>query len=113
MMALMACVVVAASLLVATRLYRQYGDPAYDADVIAYTEITDAQVLIRFQVNVPSGRSATCVLRARARDGSEVGKDEVLVTAKPGEKLVVTEHRLPTTARPLVGEVLRCRDANT
>ena len=46
-----------------------------------YTDITDTQVLVDFRVTVPAGGSAVCVLRARARDGAEVGREEVTVTA--------------------------------
>lgn len=97
--------------LVATRLYHQYGDPNYRAEVITYDQITDRQVVIDFRVTVPAGGSATCVLRARSRDGAEVGQEEVRVTAAPGDEHVETRHRLATTGRPLLGEVLRCRPA--
>ncbi|WP_433393982.1 DUF4307 domain-containing protein [Micromonospora sp. KLBMP9576] len=95
--------------LVAVRLYRQYGDPNYDAEVITYTGITDSQVLLDFRVNVPTGGSAVCLVRARDRAGAEVGREEVTVTAGPGQRQASTQHRLATTARPFVGEVLRCR----
>ncbi|MFC4148285.1 DUF4307 domain-containing protein [Micromonospora mangrovi] len=97
--------------LMATKLYSQYGDPTYNAEVITYTEVTDAQIVIQFRVRVPAGGSATCLLRARSHDGAEVGHEEVTVTARPGEQQVTTEHRLATTARPFIGEVLRCRPA--
>ncbi|ASW53697.1 DUF4307 domain-containing protein [Plantactinospora sp. KBS50] len=95
--------------LVATRLYRQYGDPDYRAEVITYTEITDRQVVIDFRVTVPPGGSAVCLLRARSRDGVQVGEAQVPVSAAPGERHLRVRHRLATTARPLLGEVLRCR----
>ena len=31
------------------------------------------------------------------------------MTAAPGDRHVTTRHRLTTTARPFIGEVLRCR----
>ncbi|MFC4020513.1 DUF4307 domain-containing protein [Micromonospora sp. GCM10011542] len=107
--ALALVVLVTALTLISLRLYRQYGDPAYDAQVITYTDITDAQVLVDFRVTVPEGGSAVCVLRARDRAGTEVGREEVTVTARAGDRHVTTRHRLATTARPFVGEVLRCR----
>ncbi|SDY72937.1 protein of unknown function [Micromonospora pattaloongensis] len=93
---------------VSVRLYRQYGDPTYQAKVITYTQITDSQIVVDFRVTVPSGGAADCVLRARSRDGAEVGREQVRVTAAPGEKHPVVSHRLATTARPLIGEVVRC-----
>lgn len=107
--ALLLVAVVAVGAVLAIRLYRQYGDPTYDAQVIGYRGITDTEIVVEFRVNVPAGGAATCVLRARSRDGAEVGKAEVRVSAAPGETRPVTTHRLPTSARPVIGEVLRCR----
>jgi hypothetical protein len=110
--ALLAAVLIAVMVVVSFRLYRQYGDPSYDAQVITYTEITDSQVVIDFQVTVPEGGAAVCLLRARSKDGVEVGHEEVRVVAGPGQRHVTVRHRLATTARPILGEVLRCRPAN-
>jgi hypothetical protein len=99
-------------LLVSIRLYRTYGDPTYDPQVIGYTDIADDQILIKFQVAVPAGGSATCLLRARDYDGYTVGHEEIRVHAAPGERNVVAEHRLATSSRPFIGEVLRCRQPN-
>ncbi|MEU8181928.1 DUF4307 domain-containing protein [Micromonospora sp. NPDC049044] len=107
--ALVLLALVAALTLISVRLYRQYGDPVYDAHVITYTDITDNQVFVDFRVTVPKGGSAVCVLRARDRAGAEVARDEITVTAQPGDRHVTTRHRLTTTARPFIGEVLRCR----
>ncbi|MEU5949527.1 DUF4307 domain-containing protein [Micromonospora sp. NPDC047465] len=107
--ALLVIALVAALSLVAVRLYRQYGDPNYDAQVITYTGITDSQVLVDFQVTVPEGGSAVCLLRARNRAGAEVAREEVTVTARPGQRQVTAQHRLVTSARPFIGEVVRCR----
>jgi hypothetical protein len=97
--------------LIAVRLYQTYGSPHYDATVITYTEMTDSSVLITFRVTVPAGESAACVLRARARDGAEVGREDVRVDAPPGGTSVTSSHRLSTSRRAFVGEVLRCRAA--
>lgn len=91
------------------RLYRQYGDPAYDAQVITYTDITDSQVVVDFRVTVPAGGSAVCVLRARTHAGAEVARDQITVTAEPGNRHITARHRLATTERPFIGEVLRCQ----
>ncbi|MEU8422586.1 DUF4307 domain-containing protein [Micromonospora sp. NPDC048835] len=107
--ALVLLALVATLTVISVRLYRQYGDPAYDAQVITYTDIADNQVVVDFRVTVPAGGSAVCVLRARDRSGTEVARETVTVTAGPGERHVSTRHRLTTTARPFIGEVLRCR----
>ncbi|MFI7592949.1 DUF4307 domain-containing protein [Micromonospora sp. NPDC049359] len=107
--ALVLLVLVVGLSLISLRLYRQYGDPVYDAQVITYTDITDSQVVVDFRVRVPEGGSAVCVLRARDRAGVEVARDEVTVTAAPGDRHVTARYRLGTSARPFIGEVLRCR----
>ena len=109
---LVLAVIVVAMALVAVRMYRLYGDPAYDAEVISYTQITDRQIVIDFRVTTPAGGSALCLLRARSHDGAEVGHEEVRVDAAPGERRPAVSHRLATTARPLIGEVLNCRPAS-
>ncbi|HET8683178.1 MAG TPA: DUF4307 domain-containing protein [Micromonosporaceae bacterium] len=101
--------VVAAALGVAWRLYQQYGDPVYDVSVTRFDEITETGVTVEFAVNVPPGGGATCVVRARAYSGAQVGQTELTVTAEPGQRRVVTRYRLATSARPFTGEVPRCR----
>jgi Domain of unknown function (DUF4307) len=106
MLALLA--VVAATSVLAIRLYQQYGDPTYEPQVITYTDITDRQIVINFRVRLPEGTGAVCAVRARARDGSVVGRAEVPVPA--GSPVI--SYRLETSARPFIGEVLRCRAAD-
>ncbi|MFI7425606.1 DUF4307 domain-containing protein [Micromonospora sp. NPDC049836] len=109
--ALVAVVLLAVLGLAAAKLYRQYGDPDYRAEVITYTGITDSRVVVDFRVTVPPGGSATCLLRARTHDGAEVGHVEATVTAAAGQRHVTAQREVPTTARPFIGEVLRCRPA--
>jgi hypothetical protein len=102
-------VILAVTLALSVKLYRQYGDPAYEAQVIRYTGVTESQVTVDFTVRVPPGGSATCVLRARSYDGAEVGRRTVTVSAPAGDTQVQASEPVPTTARPFIGEVLRCR----
>ncbi|MCX4474298.1 hypothetical protein C5N14_24945 [Micromonospora sp. MW-13] len=111
LVALLAVALVAVLGVAAFSLYGKYGDPDYDAQMITYTDITDSQVVVDFRVAVPAGGSATCALRARSHDGAEVAREEVTVTARPGESQVTARHRLATSARPFIGEVVRCRPA--
>ncbi|BCL15748.1 DUF4307 domain-containing protein [Micromonospora sagamiensis] len=110
--AVLLAVALAASGLVTFRLYQQYGDPTYDAQVITYTDITDNQVVVAFRVTVPPGGSAVCLLRARDVDGAEVAREQVTVTAPGDERSITTRHRLATSARPFIGEVVRCRPSS-
>ncbi|MFC0004520.1 DUF4307 domain-containing protein [Micromonospora siamensis] len=108
---LVAAALIGVLVLAAWQLYEKYGDPKYDPQLITYTDITDNQVQVVFRVAVPPGGSATCLLRARDHDGAEVGHDEVTVTAPRRQTHVTVQHRVATTARPFIGEVLRCRPA--
>ena len=109
--AMFAAVLVVALVLASFKLYRQYGDPTYDAQVIRYTGITDTQVTVDFLVTVPSGGSATCLLRARAYSGAEVGRRTVTVSAPDDERQATASELVTTTARPFIGEVVRCGPA--
>ncbi len=106
---LLGAVVVVASLLLAVRLYSQYGDPDYDGQIVGWTEVTPAGMTIEFTVRVPAGGAATCLLRARSYDGAEVGRRTVTLTAQPGATTIDGRERVATTARASHGDVLRCR----
>lgn len=111
MLALTVTVLLAVLGLGAAKLYYQYGDPEYQGEMISYSDITDSRVTVDFRVTVPPGGSATCLLRARSHDGAQVGTVETTVTAEPGQRHIRTRQEVPTSARPFIGEVLRCRPA--
>lgn len=104
-----AVVVAAAAIGLAIKMYDQYGDPAYDAQIVRWIDITDTQVTLDFTVRVPEGGAAVCSLRARDYDGAEVGSRTVTVQASPGETTIEASEVVPTTAKAFVGDVLRCR----
>ena len=102
-------VVVIVGVLVAGRLAGLYGPGRpYDADVIRFYDITAEQVVVEFTVVVPEGETAVCAVRARARDGSEVGREEVRVEPAAGVTRPHVVHTLATTDEPVTGEVQRC-----
>jgi hypothetical protein len=102
-------VVVVVCVLISVRLYRQYGDPAYDSQIVRWTGVTATQMTIDFTVTVPAGGSATCVLSAKAYNGAEVGSRTVTVTAKGQDTTVEASIPVSTTARASAGEVVRCQ----
>lgn len=101
-------VLVAVALLVAWRLYRQYGDSLYEANVSRVTESTDTHVTVEFTVIVPSGGTALCTVRARAVDGRQIGLEIVDVQAEPGRTRAVAVHRLPTEGMARAVDVYGC-----
>lgn len=105
---LLALVIAAASVTLAVKLYRQYGDPTYDAQVVRYTDVTDSRITVDFTVQVPAGGSASCLLRARSYDGTEVARRVVTVTARAGATQASASESLPTSARAVIAEALSC-----
>jgi hypothetical protein len=102
-------VVVLLGLVAAVLLGQNYGPGRpYDATVERFFDLTDERVTVQFTVVVPEGEAAVCVVRARAYDGREVGREEVRVAPSPGVTRPVVVHRLATTDRPVTGEVQRC-----
>ncbi len=103
--------VLAVSLLLAVRLYGQYGDPDYDPRIVGWTDVTPAGMTIDFTVRVPAGGAASCVLRARSYDGAEVGRRSVTVIAPAGATMIAARERVSATARASHGDVIRCGPA--
>jgi hypothetical protein len=106
--AVLAVAVVAVGVLLAVRLYGQYGDPNYRVSTTRSSQITDTGVTVDFTVVVPTGGSAVCLVRARAYSGAVVGTAEVTVAASPGTREIAASHRLTTSERPYLGEAVRC-----
>jgi hypothetical protein len=105
-------VVVAGGVVAALLLAQQYGPGRpYDATVHRFYDVTHEQVVVEFTVVVPEGETAICAVRARARDGSEVGRDEIRVTPAPGVTRPYVVHTLATSTEPVTGEVQRCWQA--
>jgi hypothetical protein len=107
--------VVVAGLAISAQLYRQYGDPEYRPAVLAFQigeGADEGTVTIRFQVFKPPGKAATCIVRARASNGEEVGRAEVDIPAgnPDGESVTVT-YTLATSREPVTGEVVGCAPA--
>lgn len=92
--------------LVASVLAWQLLNPAISAGVSSYTTVADDHIDIGFQVQRRDEVAATCVLRARAEDGFDVGYATVELPADRGR----TSHVYPmrTAYRALVGELLGC-----
>jgi len=103
--AIVAAVVVAAALSISIKLFQQYGQPEYAPQVRRYFDVTDSGVSVEFVVRKPADKVGTCVVRARSKDGAQVGLANV--DAPLGDPVVVT-YRLSTTARPFAIDVPRC-----
>jgi hypothetical protein len=102
-------VVIVVCLLISVRLYRQYGDPTYDSQIVRWTGVSATQMTIEFTVQVPAGGSATCYLQAKAYDGTVLGSRTVTVSATGSDTTVDASETVSTTARASVGQVVRCQ----
>ncbi len=79
---------------------------AIQAGVLAYDTVSDGHMTITYEVERRDETPATCVLRARARDGFDVGYAVVELPPARGR----TQHtfQMATAYRALVGELLGC-----
>ena len=108
---ILAVVVLAASGLLAIRLYTRYGDPDFQSRIVGWTTVSDTRLTVDFAVRVPAGETAECVLRGRAYDGRDVGRATTKVTGGNTTGEVRARAEVPTRARASVGDVVRCHPA--
>lgn len=105
LVALVATAAVVAGLLVAVKLFQQYGPQEYEPQVQRFYAISDDGITVEFVVRKDAAKEATCRVRARSASGEEVGLAEVDVP--PGAEALVTYHLL-TSDRPVTVEVPAC-----
>jgi len=88
---------------------RHIGTPGITFGVRAFTT-SDRAVRITFEVEKRPGATAVCDVRARGRDGAEVGRRELPVgPRRDGARRTILTTSLPTSERPVTGEVTGCR----
>ncbi len=100
-----ASVFLLAGVAVGVSLYNQYGGTDYTGNVVRF-DTAKRHVTVTFDVYKPEGADATCMVRARSKDGAQVGNAEVSIEAE--DPSVRVTYTLPTSARPVTGELLRC-----
>ncbi|MEV4509415.1 DUF4307 domain-containing protein [Dactylosporangium sp. NPDC049525] len=105
LVALVAAVAAVAGLLIAVKLFQQYGPQEYEPQVQRFYAISDDGITVDFVVRKDADKEATCRVRARSASGEEVGLAEVDVPKGP-EALVT--YRLATSDRPVTVEVPAC-----
>ena len=109
LMYLAAAIVIAASVGIAVKLYRQYAQAPYLVTIIDVQEPSEHGVTVTFDVTTPPGQGATCTVRAHARDGERVGEAQVDVPpGNPGQTVTRVTYSLVTTKKPVTGEVPGC-----
>lgn len=106
-LALLVTLTVLAGLAVAWRLYDGLARAPVRGEVRTFSIVDDDTVRITFEAVRDPGLDAVCVLRARSRDGAEVGRAEVALPTGGDERVTVT-YTLATRARAVTGEVYGC-----
>ena len=94
------------ALVLGTRLYGRYGNPAYQASVTGVEQITDSSVTVTFTVRKRDAGPALCRVQAKDRSGAEIGYAEVHVT---GSGTVRVRSTLATRTKAYAVDVLGCR----
>ena len=93
-------------LAVVTFLGVRLSNPAIDAGVLSYVTVSDERMTIEYEVQRRDSSPATCVLRARARDGFDVG--HIVVELPPAQGRTTHTFEMRTAYRALVGELVGC-----
>jgi Domain of unknown function (DUF4307) len=104
-----AVVTVLAGLGLAWLGYRNLGDPSIDGSILSWGPGPNtSQLNVRFAVHRDHpDRTAMCTLRARSRDGAQVGTAEVAVPRSTTQDVAVTA-TLPIAGPAVVAEVYSC-----
>ncbi|WP_174189390.1 DUF4307 domain-containing protein [Nocardia barduliensis] len=106
----LSAVVVLAGLGVAYLGYQKYGPDEIEAEQLGYVVVDDSTMTIRLKVTrADPRRPVVCFVRAMARDGSELGRREVLVEPS-GSGTVELTTVVRSSARPASGSVYACSD---
>ena len=110
--ALLAVLFVALLAAVAYALYGRFvGSTDVRGRVVSYDVRSDRLVVLDVEASKRAGGRAYCVVRARGRDGAEVGRDvAVLDAAGTPDRVVRAAVRLATTDRAVTGELAQCTD---
>lgn len=100
--------VVIAGLVIAWAGFQRFGDPEVSGQATAHEILGSDSVAVQYTVNrADPATPVACVVRARAQDGAEVGRREILIPA--GTDLQVGARTVVVTSRPpVIGEVFGC-----
>lgn len=94
---------------IGSTLFSRYGADAVRGEVSGYDVRSDSEVVIELQASKSAGKAAYCVIRARSREGTEVGRDVAVLDAEGSpERTVRGTFPIATTARAISGEVVAC-----
>lgn len=94
--------------IVAVVAFARFGSNEVEGELSAYRLIDDETVEVTIGVTRPDpSLPAVCIVRARAKDGSETGRREVLIPPSSQATVQVTTI-VKSTRTPAVGDVYGC-----
>lgn len=103
------CTIGLVALVAAYVLFTRYTGRTATAAVLGFTIVSETRVDVRFEVSKPASATTYCVVRARSRDGAQVGAAAVRVG--PASRGTIRQtYQLVTTSRANTGEVDGCSD---
>lgn len=101
-------VVLAAGVVVAVLGYQRFEGNDVEGSIGAYQVLDDHTVSVTISVTRKDpARPASCIVRARSRDGAETGRREILVPPSEAKTVQVTT-TVSSYKRPFVGDIYGC-----
>jgi uncharacterized protein DUF4307 len=110
--AIILALVIVASVAVSIKLYQEYGQTDYQAQIVGWDPPSDTRILIHFTVTVPAGAAAKCSLQARDYGGNDLGDRDVVVRPVGDATTIDAREAVTTTAKASAGYVLGCQPAD-
>ncbi len=97
-------------LAIGSALYNRLTGEQVRGQVISFDVTSDTRVVLDVEVSKTKGGTAYCVIRARGRDGREVGRDVAVLDATGTPRRTARgTFTLSTSARAVTGELGGCR----
>ncbi|MCW2500136.1 MAG: hypothetical protein JWN87_1812 [Frankiales bacterium] len=87
--------------------YLRFAGDGTRFGTVGYRVLSDTAIEVRFQVSKDPAATVDCLVRARDRDGAEVGSEKVRL-GPGGSGELVKAQRVATTHRAATGEVTKC-----
>ncbi|MEU4316072.1 DUF4307 domain-containing protein [Nocardia sp. NPDC024068] len=109
--AALTAVVVLAGIGVAYLGWKQFGPKDIESEQLGYTVIDDSSVELRIRLTrADPTQPVVCVVRAMARDLTEVGRREVVVEPSGEEETVRVDTVIETSEPPSSAAIYTCTD---
>jgi len=88
--------------------YQRFEGTEVEGEMAAYEVLDDQTVSVTISVTRKDpARPASCIVRARSRDGAETGRREILIPPSESKTVQVTT-TVKSYKRPFVGDIYGC-----